>query len=171
MKLYKYLPPERIDVLTDCRIRYTQPGAFNDPFEVKPYITTIAETDEAERKVDEIFLEETQRTYDKLPVEEKSRIPYAVVQDLAKQRRESLRGEFGKMLKSVTPLLRQTFDKQFNELIGILTLAEKSDHILMWSHYATSQEGFVLGFDSTNKYFDQKMSLSDEFRHLRKVEY
>lgn len=171
MKLYKYLPPERIDVLTDCRIRYTQPGAFNDPFEVKPYITTIAEADEAERKVDEIFLEETQRMYDKLPVEEKSRIPYAVVQDLAKQRRESLRGEFGKMLKSATPLLRQTFDKQFNELIGILTLAEKSDHILMWSHYAASHEGFVLGFDSTNKYFDQKMSLSDEFRHLRKVEY
>jgi len=76
MKLYKYLSAERIDVLTNCRIRYTQPGAFNDPFEAKPYITTIAEADDAERRVDEILLEETRKEYDKLPAEAQSRIPY-----------------------------------------------------------------------------------------------
>lgn len=39
MILYKYLTPDRIDVLQNCMVRYTQPGAFNDPFEVKPYIS------------------------------------------------------------------------------------------------------------------------------------
>src|ERR1700730_14037126 len=34
--LYKYLRPERIDVLRDGRIRYTQPIYFNDPFDTKP---------------------------------------------------------------------------------------------------------------------------------------
>lgn len=171
MKLYKYLSPNRIGVLTGCRIRYTQPGAFNDPFEAKPHITTIAESDEAERRVDEILLEETQNMYDKLPAEAKSRVPYDVVKDLAIQRRESLRGDFGRMVKDATPLLRRIIDEKFNELIGILTLSEKPDNILMWSHYAASHEGFVLGFDSANEYFDQRMSSSDEFRHLRKVEY
>ncbi len=33
MILYKYLTPERIDVLKNRKIRYTQPAAFNDPFE------------------------------------------------------------------------------------------------------------------------------------------
>ena len=30
---YKYLPPARVDVLQDLRIRYTQISALNDPFE------------------------------------------------------------------------------------------------------------------------------------------
>ena len=171
MKLYKYLSPNRIDVLTDCRIRYTQPGAFNDPFEAKPHITTIVEPDKAERRVDEIFLEETQKMYDKLSAEAKSRVPYDLVKDLAIRRRESLRGDFGRMVKDATPLLRRIIDEKFNELIGILTLSEKPDNILMWSHYAASHEGFVLGFDSTNEYFNQRMSSNDEFRYLRKVEY
>ena len=36
MFYYKYLPPERIDVLRDLSIRFTQPSAQNDPFEFRP---------------------------------------------------------------------------------------------------------------------------------------
>lgn len=32
--LYKYVSPERINDLLDGKIRFTQPGAFNDPFEI-----------------------------------------------------------------------------------------------------------------------------------------
>ena len=31
--LYKYLCPERVDVLQNLRIRFTQVSALNDPFE------------------------------------------------------------------------------------------------------------------------------------------
>lgn len=31
--LYKYLPPERIDVIKNCKIRFTQLLSLNDPFE------------------------------------------------------------------------------------------------------------------------------------------
>lgn len=31
--LYKYLPPERVDVIENCRIRFTQLLSLNDPFE------------------------------------------------------------------------------------------------------------------------------------------
>jgi hypothetical protein len=34
--LYKYVPPERIDVLLKRRIRFTQPCFLNDPFEFTP---------------------------------------------------------------------------------------------------------------------------------------
>lgn len=33
MIVYKYLRPERIDVLKNSLIRFTQPAALNDPFE------------------------------------------------------------------------------------------------------------------------------------------
>jgi tetratricopeptide (TPR) repeat protein len=36
MILYKYLPAERLDVLERAVIRFTQPVAFNDPFECDP---------------------------------------------------------------------------------------------------------------------------------------
>ncbi|GAA4000890.1 DUF2971 domain-containing protein [Hymenobacter fastidiosus] len=40
-----------------------------------------------------------------------------------------------------------------NKFIGVLSLSEKSDNILMWSHYSDNHKGFVLGFD-TNCLFD-----------------
>ncbi len=40
MRLYKYLPPARLDVLT-CRLRFTQAEEFNDPFEMLPNIEAM----------------------------------------------------------------------------------------------------------------------------------
>ena len=37
-QLFKYLPPPRIDVLENLKIRYTQARALNDPFESLPGI-------------------------------------------------------------------------------------------------------------------------------------
>lgn len=42
MVLYKYLTPARVDVLEGQRIRFTQPSAFNDPFEFRPCIGSLA---------------------------------------------------------------------------------------------------------------------------------
>ena len=41
--LYKYLPPERIDVLTSGLIMLTRPRLFKDPFELKPHYESIDE--------------------------------------------------------------------------------------------------------------------------------
>ncbi|HFQ5086850.1 TPA: hypothetical protein ACGUVT_004472 [Vibrio vulnificus] len=38
MQYFKYLNPQRIDVLENLKIRYTQAIALNDPFEVFPAI-------------------------------------------------------------------------------------------------------------------------------------
>ena len=42
MSLYKYLLPERIDVLRNAKIRFSQHMALNDPFEMKPYFEGLA---------------------------------------------------------------------------------------------------------------------------------
>jgi hypothetical protein len=39
---YINISPPRLDVLEHRRIRFTQPAAFNDPFEFKPYIESAA---------------------------------------------------------------------------------------------------------------------------------
>ena len=42
MILYKYLPPERIDVLEGCLIAFTPPRLFNDPFKGEPVFPSDA---------------------------------------------------------------------------------------------------------------------------------
>jgi hypothetical protein len=46
LMLFKYLRPERIDVLDRLELRFTQPGALNDPFELRPrFDSLVAEAD------------------------------------------------------------------------------------------------------------------------------
>ena len=53
MKLYKYLHPDRIDVLKNKSIRFSPPVAFNDPFEFKPVLSGIASSDYFKQYMDE----------------------------------------------------------------------------------------------------------------------
>jgi len=46
MTLFKYIRPERIDVVENLEIRFTQPDALNDPFELRPHFESlVAEAD------------------------------------------------------------------------------------------------------------------------------
>ena len=41
MVFYKYVSSERIDILQNRLIRFTQPNAMNDPFEAKPHFYAL----------------------------------------------------------------------------------------------------------------------------------
>jgi hypothetical protein len=41
MIVFKYLHPDRIDVLKNGLIRFTQPAALNDPFELRPNLSEV----------------------------------------------------------------------------------------------------------------------------------
>lgn len=41
MRLYKYVSADRIDVLLNGVIRFTQAADFNDPFEIGPYVAAV----------------------------------------------------------------------------------------------------------------------------------
>ena len=42
---------------------------------------------------------------------------------------------------------------EWSKRIGILCLSESPASTLMWGHYASNHEGYVLGFDSTHEFF------------------
>jgi hypothetical protein len=48
--LYKYLSKDRVDVLQNLKIRFSQPQALNDPFESLPLINLEAPTRELIKK-------------------------------------------------------------------------------------------------------------------------
>lgn len=172
MILYKYLTADRVDVLLNCMVRYTQPKAFNDPFEVKPYVCKISEDQIAYSMFEELVSKKLQEIYDKLPGEFRTNMPFAIfcttVQEELGPKAKVL---FHQLIESNTPMIRKMIDEEFNDRIGIFSLAEKRDNLLMWAHYAASYEGFVIGFDSEHPCFNNKKGPNDEFCHLRRVEY
>jgi hypothetical protein len=99
--LYKYVVPDRIDILLNKRIRFTQAYLLNDPFEFRlgsedghpPFQAGL------DRKRTDEF-------------QEKARF------------------------------------------YGVLSLAKRNDSIPMWTHYAASHTGFVIGFDTGSTIFN-----------------
>ena len=133
MKLYKYFFPERLDILQTLKIRFTQPNEFNDPFDSNPYYFNNFPIP-FWKEITEIVLEDNNIT-------DESKVLI----------RQSIKdGEFQKfLLKSI----RKLTDMIHASTIVVLSLTERFDYLLMWSHYAKSHEGFVVGFDSKHTFF------------------
>ena len=55
MILYKYPPPDWLDVLEHKKVRFTQPGDFNDPFEFRPQIQAAVSDKEVQTYVENNF--------------------------------------------------------------------------------------------------------------------
>jgi len=170
MILYKYLSPDRMDVLRRGMVRFAQPGDFNDPFEFRPRIQAAASSDDVRAYVEEHFealVDQELAKYGALArlvggttarellLNQKSMLP-ALFQLLQPQ-----------MLQRVAPAI----DSLLNVNVGVLCLSEVRDSILMWGHYTDNHRGLVVGFDAAHPFFSRRRSDNDEFGFLRQVIY
>jgi hypothetical protein len=186
VRLFKYLPPTRVDVLSRLRIRFTQPLYFNDPFEFSPTIgSLIAATDE-DSFIEGAIAEATGNKEDFARHFSEAIERHAGF--LSPAVRAQITPEMG--LAEIEPYVRPMF-KEFLQLAGkhldekwrpetrervgqqvsVLSLSEVNDNLLMWAHYAESHKGFAIGFDACHAYFDQRHHSEDLIRHLAPVVY
>lgn len=171
LTLYKYFGPDRIDVLTRSLIRYSPLGAFNDPFEGRPEITSLNTETGTRDLISAILPEESRYAYDQLPPELRAMLPYELLESSLAQQMKSSEPEILQMMKELTPFVQNFMTKRFDVLLGALCLSEVPDSLLMWSHYGASHAGFVLAFDAHHPYFHENNGPNDEFRRLRRVVY
>ena len=75
MPLYKYLHPDRIDVLRNRFIRYSSPAALNDPFELKPHLAALATSEYAAAEIRRSLPKVLEEELAKLPKELRALIP------------------------------------------------------------------------------------------------
>ncbi len=158
--LYKYFPISRTDVIEHGLIRFTQPGDFNDPFELHPSFDLMSKADiaalppapdEPEMRI--------------LTPEAFQGMLSALLPGLQTFMREH-QGKEGAYLVDNNRLAQATFDSKF----GILCLTETPDSLLMWAHYANSHNGFVLQFDESHEFF-APASFEGQAFELTRVEY
>jgi hypothetical protein len=187
MILYKYLAPGRTDVLRGCRIRFTQPSALNDPFELRPFFEklfpdTYLKEQIAGKTIDIDPL--IDKACDQVPEHLRRSISREDLLVLMKQIIESDmdKGKIQDLVaaalttltdaaQKVAPKVREQMIQTMGSQVGILSLSEIPDSTLMWSHYGGQHRGFLIGFDSNHPFFDRRRSKDDEFYHLRRVRY
>jgi len=166
MKLYKYLSQARLSVLRDAQIRFSSPISLNDPFEIKPNITALANdadlVENFEGIATRILIEEYQNIQTGLSLDEFLRF--------ASHNIPNAKREFPKLVSRLMPQIKETIHSAMLRSIGILCLSEIMDSLLMWAHYSDSHQGYVLEFDSESSFFDQRDGEND-FRFLHQVQY
>ena len=128
--LYKYIGIEQLKkVLIDHKIRFTQPSAFNDPFELVPLLLVPKGTEPQGYRQYDFSLMATRRPVD---------IDRKTVDDMGwchdRHSRE----------------LRQSVDQE----IGFLCLSKTWKSLPMWAHYAEGFAGAVIEFDGSHKFFE-----------------
>jgi hypothetical protein len=151
MVLYKYLTPDRVDVLETCRIRFTQPTAFNDPFEFRPCIESAASQAHLVEYVEQNFEEILKRELTEYPIP--SKLPYESVIELLRPLKVCIPELFQLLQPQFLPSVSMAIDSELNKNIGVLCLSEICDSLLMWGHYAENHEGFVIGFNQSHPFF------------------
>lgn len=129
MSLYKYVSAKTLEHILNGSIRFTQPGGFNDPFELalevyNPYIGT-------EKKLNLKF--------DTLS-QEMSIEKYLLDDNFQDD--------------NCNDLFSREIISKLNNQIGILCLSKNSDSHLMWAHYADEYNGAVIEFNEQHEYFN-----------------
>jgi Protein of unknown function (DUF2971) len=160
--LYKYVNWSRKTILVDGLMRFSQPSVFNDPFDLNPNFTLMADED-----------------FDAVPFEQnegKSTRPTAnqdAVNLMLRTMALGIQVESSKYAGSPgtyslrpNDIARSTLDS----IYGVLSLTDNPKNLLMWAHYANCHSGLVLQIDDQHDFFSPHTIDGVEFG-LTKVDY
>jgi hypothetical protein len=131
--LYKYLRPERLDVLQDCRICFSHRSAFEDDHELQPDYAMFGTGAEIRS-----FVNSDDKNW-----------PGAVPFD------DVIRIIASNQHYQATAIKTARRNMRSPDEFGVLCLTEQPDSQTMWTEYADSGRGFVVGFDTSHAEFTQ----------------
>ena len=129
MSLFKYTTYQDLIRILQGSIRFTQPGAFNDPFEVAPELL-VPEN-----------LEPTHIT-----------LSFSVQSPRGKPGVGELDWDFES--DSCNDMNSRMIRNSLDKALGSLCLTRNRSSKLMWSHYAGAYSGAVIEVDSSHEFFD-----------------
>ncbi len=127
--LYKYTSVSTLRHILNGSIRFTQPGAFNDPFELLPEL--IVPPDYNVKQINIQF-------------------------DVKGARRPSIGDEIQVVPDGATTsdIVSRSILSELNSKLGIVCLCRNDKSLLMWSHYADQYTGAMVEFDGSHEFFE-----------------
>ncbi|MDH5414291.1 MAG: DUF2971 domain-containing protein [Flavobacteriaceae bacterium] len=149
MALYKYYSFHNLKRALEGKVRFSQPGAFNDPFELLPVINMEGIADKQGNTQLQLSFDIKGKRRPVDPVEfkeEKSNYEHDLIS-------------------------RQIVDS-LNHQIGIFCLSKNRESLLMWAHYADNYAGGIIEFDEEHSFFDGRIDVDyRKYRPSRSIEF
>ncbi|MCF5657903.1 DUF2971 domain-containing protein [Pseudomonas poae] len=171
MRLFKYFGPDRLSILQSRLIRFSQPSAFNDPFEFLPYIDAIDTPDNITARFQQTMNRDFSEEYAGLDDLTKSQLTKDQFRMHMQSFLLSAENSSANVLNQLALYAQMKIHEVSCQHMGVLCLSETYDDLLMWAHYADCHKGFVIEFDSISPFFHQRRSEKDDLRYLRPVLY
>lgn len=190
--LYKYMSSARIGFFDTPQLRFTPPAEFNDDFECILKTTGLCEPAYMrDRLLEQIKDDSALKKHLCDQLVELSGSPRSIFEDfLTPQILSMLRNEYQSDLQdsatllanclatdlSAKKLLQLHESAQNKANMGVLCLTPDKNNPAMWGNYTPNPQGhplmgFVVGFDTSNPFFDRRLVPYDPFRHLVPVQY
>jgi hypothetical protein len=130
--LYKYYPPERFHVLTDCMVRFSQREVFDDQRDLRPEVANFGTAEEIRAFMD------TDPVLARYP----SALKEAVIAHVL-----NTPGREQELIRQTQAWL--TTPEEF----AVFCLCENSLSRRMWTQYASNGKGFVVAFNTQHPTF------------------
>ena len=171
-RLYKYQPPDRISSIENRLLRFSQPGVFNDPFELRAVISATHQDDALIEQVNlrgiaELAAKTSPQLARLNPTQKNQWIARTVA-----RAKEKLRLALPAAQNAVFDLINhRDLVASANKSLGILCLSSTATNLLMWGHYTSSYAGFVVEFDATHDFFSCPPDAHASAGTLTKVNY
>ncbi|HLH55678.1 MAG TPA: DUF2971 domain-containing protein [Verrucomicrobiae bacterium] len=148
-KIFKYVGPERIDIIKHLTVRFTQPSCCNDPFEAQTCIEGLE---------DESLLREQMERIDREKYRTHVLRNGPILAGTFEEFRKLIGSDYDAAIKAVKADLsgsRQraaAATRTFWDTLGLLSLTETENNILMWAHYTDGHKGMLLEFDPAHSF-------------------
>jgi hypothetical protein len=141
MRLYKYCDQRGVDILRMLRLKVTPPNKFNDIFEFTPTSVGADPVKWAEAKEIPQFAPQIQgRLAAKGKIFQGSEEEFRdFVEREAKEPVLASCDQIREMCRGILDHISKTN--------GLICFSKRKNNLLMWSHYAESHKGMVIGFD------------------------
>jgi len=164
MSYYKYMALERFASIRQGRIRFTQPGAFNDPFEMPAFKAA-----EAMRLAGLAGL--SAQTDEIVAGLSRGQVPAAAFVPAISYFLGTAPGPANPKAEAVPSKVAIAKILNIDEVFGILSLSMTADNLLLWAHYASDHRGVAVEVDPRDQEFNRHTSQNRNFERAGRVRY
>jgi len=174
-KIYKYVTPERIDVIENCTIRLTQPKYLNDPFDAILSFKKIVDKELFMQhfngeKLFEKIITKNQNNGTKISLENLLALQNKNYEDFKSYFINEI-NNFNNLFTTENIEIKNLLKDEINKFLGVISFTESPNNIPMWAYYADVYKGFVIIFNSEHKFFNSGLVVDKDFGYLQKVNY
>lgn len=170
-RIFKYVSSDRIDIFRNLQIRFTQPSCFNDPFEAQLSIDGFDDEALLTKKVEAGVGSRYRKHVLHQRLSGGRAVSYDEFLEMGKAHLKQVMQEFR---KDPRPFRERAAERvrRFWDDIGILSLSETENDLLMWAHYTNSHAGMLIEFDPKHPFFHRPQAAPEgDFGILVKVTY